>query len=189
MTTPSLNIEKIKLRKCKTCNLAVNHLNTTRLCTPCGVQMQELKRKKNGTQKTGKKSQKKPKPKYKREKTLKKKCWALWSKKIRSEASDWQGYVECYTCLDYKPMEEMHAGHFIHGKLDFDERNIKPCCIKCNMYLSGNLGNYAERLIRENGLEWLEQLRNDAGKHTGYKEEELKELYAQLTLDKGTPVR
>lgn len=56
------------------------------------------------------------------------------------------------------------------------------------MYLSGNLGAYAERLIRENGLEWIEQLRNDAGKHTGYKEQELKELYTQLTLDKGTPV-
>jgi len=82
----------------------------------------------------------------------------------------------------------MQAGHFIHGKLDFDERNIRVQCVKCNMYLSGNLGAYAERLIRENGLEWIEQLRNDAGKHTVYKEQELKELYTQLTLDKGTPV-
>lgn len=151
-----------------------------------GIQNGKKKKITTSLKRTGKttkkraSSVKKKKPKYKREATLKKKCWRLWSKKIREEASDWRGNIICYTCGDTRPLAQMQAGHFIHGKLDFDERNIKPQCVKCNMYLSGNLGNYAERLIRENGLDWIEQLKNDAHKHTGYKEIELQEIFNNL---------
>ncbi len=82
----------------------------------------------------------------------------------------------------------MHLGHYQHGKLDFDPRNTRVQCPACNTYNGGMLDEYTLNLIRENSLEWVEKLKSDAGKHTGYKEEELKELYAQLTLDKGVPL-
>lgn len=52
----------------------------------------------------------------------------------------------------------MNAGHFWHDKLDFDEMNINCQCIKCNHFLSGNLGEYATRLIDKHGLEKFNEL-------------------------------
>jgi len=90
----------------------------------------------------------------------------------------------CYTCGVQKEISEMQAGHRHHGKLSLDERNIHCQCVKCNMYLSGNLGAYERRLIEEYGLEWSKQLERDAwlkGDNYSFEEleariEELKEL-------------
>jgi hypothetical protein len=54
----------------------------------------------------------------------------------------------------------MNAGHYIHKDcLDFDPVNIHCQCVRCNKYLSGNLGVYAERLIMEYGEEAIAELR------------------------------
>ena len=68
----------------------------------------------------------------------------------------------------------MDAGHFIHNKLDFDPRNLKIQCGRCNRYLRGNLGVYAIKLIQEYGLEWVNQLQVDAQiKGNNYNREEI----------------
>lgn len=91
---------------------------------------------------------------------------------------------KCYTCNKTFPIKELQAGHFWHSKLDFDERNLKPQCVRCNHYFRGNLGIYASRLIRENGLFWFDQLKRDADKKgNNYKLSELKKLYEQLKSD------
>ncbi len=93
------------------------------------------------------------------------KLWSLKSQLVRIKAKG-----ICYTCgtrvwneergeNDYKAMQ---AGHFRHGVLDFDEMNIKSQCKKCNHYLSGNLAEYSRRLIRDHGLEVVEELHRRA---------------------------
>lgn len=107
------------------------------------------------------------------------KTWKVFSKIVRKSVANFQGYAECYTCRTMHLWQEMHASHFLHNKLDFDRRNVKACCHKCNTYLGGNLGNYKQRLIEEHGLEYVNQLEKDAAQKT-YTLPELKELHAQF---------
>ena len=105
---------------------------------------------------------------------LKKKAWTLISLWVRSNGSK-NEFNQCYTCLKWFDWKyDMNAGHYIHNKLDFDLNNLKPQCIQCNHYKSGNLGVYGERLIRENSPIWLEQLRAKAQiKGNNYSREEV----------------
>lgn len=108
---------------------------------------------------------------------LKKKVWKLISKHIRYKGANSFGMQQCYTCTKWFEPKDMDCGHYIHNKLDFDERNLKPQCVRCNKWLHGNLNNYAKRLILENGAEWLEQLERDAiAKGNKYTRIELNEL-------------
>ena len=108
------------------------------------------------------------------------KCWKLMSEWVRRSGSDWRGMVVCYTCGNFLPWKESHAGHHFHGKLDFDERNLRVQDAACNTYRGGMLNVYAKKLIQENGLAWYEQLERDAAQHPGYRLDELKTIYAQL---------
>jgi hypothetical protein len=106
-----------------------------------------------------------------------KKAWVVYSKFRRISEADFQGFVNCFTCLIRIKWQDAQLGHFIHGKLDFDPRNTKIQCVKCNYFKSGNLGEYAERLIKENGIEWLAQLKKDAQiKGNDYSRIELNEI-------------
>jgi len=119
-------------------------------------------------------------------KRLQARCWKLMSEWVRRRDASFSGMVICFTCDKPLHWKEANAGHFQHGKLDFDERNIHCQCVKCNMFLSGKLDSYTMRLIGLHGVEWVEQLRNDAAKHLGYTVEELrtieKDLKARLIL-------
>lgn len=119
----------------------------------------------------------KKKKKLKTLRQLKKKAWKLISKYIRSHSADFAGWMTCYTCNRLTPWKQLQAGHFIHNKLDFDERNLRPQCIRCNHFLRGNLGIYAENLIATHGLDWVKKLRKDAQtKGNNYSRQELEEV-------------
>ena len=95
-------------------------------------------------------------------KYLHKVAWILMSKYVRLKGADKDEFNTCYTCgvkLHYK---ELQAGHFHHGRLDFDERNLKPQCSRCNKYLSGNLAVYAINLMNQYGIDWLNKLSRDS---------------------------
>lgn len=106
-------------------------------------------------------------------KSLHKKLWDLQSKEIRSKAADFSGYAECYTCRRKYQWKEMDVGHRFHNKLDFDKRNLKPQCVRCNKWLHGASGEYTARLIEDFGMEWYKQLERDAHQHKGYSLKEL----------------
>lgn len=93
---------------------------------------------------------------------LHKKAWKLWSQYVRSKGADFNGFVACYTCGRRHHWKEMDAGHFIHGRLDFDERQIRAQCTYCNRYLHGNLGEYALKLVAEIGQEGVKKLKADS---------------------------
>lgn len=118
------------------------------------------------------------------EKSLRKKlhsiAWKLQSQWIRTKDANPDGFVECYTCGAFKHYKETNAGHYKHDRLDFDDRNLKVQCVRCNHSNSGELDVYAENLIRDNGLEWFNQLVRDAWAHQGYSAEDLKKIIVDL---------
>lgn len=60
----------------------------------------------------------------------------------------------CFTCGG----QGNQAGHFKHNRLDFDEDNLHCQCKYCNLFLHGNLGVYAMKLIKLHSVKWLEKL-------------------------------
>jgi hypothetical protein len=87
----------------------------------------------------------------KQRKTTHRKAWAVFSNWIRQRDRN-----VCFTCG--KKEGTMHAGHFWHGYLDFDEMNINCQCPYCNTFLHGNLGVYARKLIEKYGVEKFDQM-------------------------------
>lgn len=82
---------------------------------------------------------------------LHKKAWGVFSKWIRKRDNN-----ICFTC----GKEANQAGHYIHGDaVDFVEENIHAQCVRCNMYLSGNLGIYGEKLVRSIGQDRIDEIR------------------------------
>jgi len=73
---------------------------------------------------------------------LKDRLWKLKSEYVRRTA---RGI--CFTCDAKNDWKLCQAGHFRHGVLDFDDDNIKCQCVRCNKWLSGNLAEYATRLL------------------------------------------
>ena len=66
----------------------------------------------------------------------------------------------CISC-DKQLKGTYHAGHFIPTTkqfLRFDEDNVHGQCVKCNMHLHGNVGNYVRNLPKRIGWERLERL-------------------------------
>lgn len=114
-------------------------------------------------------------------KTLHKKCWKLMSEWVRRKDADWKGETECFSCSVRSPWSELHAGHFYHRRLDFDPRNIRPQCSLCNVFYNGRRAEYALRLVREHGMDWVDQLKRDADQHPGYRLEDLRTIHADLS--------
>lgn len=103
------------------------------------------------------------------------------------------GNLTCISC-DAPLNSEMvgggfDAGHYLSRgskpNLRFDLRNCHGQCKKCNRYLSGNIGNYRERLISRIGLAEVESLEADnTPRH--YTIDDLKALkahYSQMCKD------
>lgn len=114
-------------------------------------------------------------------KRLQAKCWKLMSEWIRRKNASFSGMNVCFTCGKTHHWKEMHCGHFQHGKLDLDERNLKPQCVKCNTYQGGKLDIYTLHLISQNDEEWVRRLMIDAARHPGYTPEEMKTIKEDLT--------
>ena len=83
--------------------------------------------------------------------SLKKRAWTAFSKWIRNRDGN-----TCFTCGKYASGRSLHAGHFVsrrHNNTLFDENNVRSQCAYCNLYLAGNVPEYALRLEKiEKGL-------------------------------------
>lgn len=84
-------------------------------------------------------------------KIIRDKAWNTFSLWIRTRDK-----FTCYTCGDKTGV--MQAGHFFHNVLDFDEENIHCQCSRCNHFKSGNLAEYAVRLLRDLGTKKFKAL-------------------------------
>ena len=113
------------------------------------------------------------KPYHKRLSLLHKKTWKLYSEYVRRTENG-----ICYTCGVSRHWKDMDAGHYIHlDALDFDPINIHCQCTRCNRFLHGNLGVYAERLMIEYGFDVVDRLRRRANIIKRFNLGELEMLY------------
>ena len=121
---------------------------------------------------------KKKKIKHPSLKSLHRQAWKLFSEYVRRSERG-----VCFCCGVKKRWQETHAAHYIHrNSLDYDPINIHACCPRCNRFLHGNLGVYAERLIAEYGEEAIQNLRCRGNEVKKFTIIELKELIKKYTI-------
>jgi len=94
---------------------------------------------------------------------LVKKLDTVFSKYIRLSNADKNGYCTCVTCNKTFFWKEIQAGHFMsrkHYSTRWDERNVKPQCVGCNIYNQGQgylyslyLGNKLSKKLLEESRE------------------------------------
>ena len=96
---------------------------------------------------------------------LRDKAWATFSLWVRARDG------RCVTC---GVKENLQAGHFFHGLLDFDEININAQCSQCNKWKHGNLAVYSNYLIEKYGVDEFRALdgRHYLAMKGEYKEEQ-----------------
>lgn len=116
--------------------------------------------------------------------SLKNKCWRVFSEYIRRKDADEGGTNYCFTCGEPKFWKELHAGHFVGGRTNavlFNEEIVKPQCVMCNIFLSGNYGPYTLKMLDLHGREKVEEfmaLKKKVVKYTRPDIEELIALYS-----------
>jgi hypothetical protein len=78
---------------------------------------------------------------------------------------------KCISCGKWKPVKNMHAGHFHaagHNEaVRWDERNVNGQCDHCNTFLHANLLGYREGMARKYGervIDLLEIKRHNKSK-------------------------
>ena len=84
-------------------------------------------------------------------------CQQTFNKYIRQRDID----LPCISCQ--KGRVE-NAGHYLsqghHSALRFNENNTNGQCVRCNLWLSGNLIHYRTNLVAKIGLSCVEVLEN-----------------------------
>ena len=84
--------------------------------------------------------------------SLKRKLWKLFSAYVLERDKR-----VCFTCGNVADQ----AGHFYSTRIAstwIDPRNVHAQCARCNLYLHGNPGMYAERIRLDYGQDELERL-------------------------------
>jgi len=129
--------------------------------------------------------------------SAKKKAWSEFSKFIRlrdclkTTGSPHEGI--CITCGAKIPYKGSQAGHFISSRCNsvlFEEDLVNLQCYGCNIGLNGNYIPYSIKMIKEHGLEWVEEkqlLKKRIMKRTINDYQTLEAIYKQkfINLSKG----
>ena len=83
---------------------------------------------------------------------------------------------KCFTCGS---RDNLQNGHFIsrsYNILRFSEINCNAQCVVCNVFKSGNMPEYAERLMKKYGPEIISQLNKEKRQTKQWKVKELEEI-------------
>ena len=124
---------------------------------------QKLASKAHKTTKT-RKVPSKPKKTVRKEKTqaqLKKELDRVFSIYIRQKFSK-NGICECYTCGQKLPIKKIQNGHFISRQYlvtRWDENNCRPQCWGCNGFGNGKPLDFEERLKKDLGNDFVEEMK------------------------------
>jgi len=80
---------------------------------------------------------------------LVKKLDTVFSQYIRLSNADNNGNCTCITCDKTFFWKEIQSGHFMsrkHYSIRWDERNVKPQCVACNVYRYGEQYKFSKKL-------------------------------------------
>jgi len=112
---------------------------------------------------------------------LVKKLDTVFSQYIRLSNADISGYCICVTCNKKFFWKEIQAGHFMsrkHYSTRWDERNVKPQCVACNVYRAGEQYKYSLYLGNNLSKKLLEESR-ELRKFTNIELEEMIADYSE----------
>jgi len=101
----------------------------------------------------------------------------------RLEHTDEYGIGYCYTCNKRITYKSAECGHYVRRKemaTRWNVNNGKIQCNHCNCALHGNLIEYRERLINENGIDFLLDLENQGRANYKMSLEEKKGILLEL---------
>lgn len=90
---------------------------------------------------------------------LKAKAQQIFNRWIRNRDAQ-KGCISCGGSVDHAG-HYRSAGHF--GNLRFNEMNVNGQCLRCNNFLSGNLINYRQGLVKRYGEEKVLMLESIRG--------------------------
>lgn len=101
---------------------------------------------------------------------LKKKLWELCKQLIREKYKNENGTWNCFTCgrLIDEPYKAQ-TGHFLASSvcgayLRYDLRNLRIQDYFCNINVGGNSAVFYQKLVEENGQEYVDKLFKDKQK-------------------------
>ena len=107
---------------------------------------------------------------------LVKKLDVVFSQYVRLKNSDKRGYCSCVTCgKAHWKTGGIQAGHFIsrkHYSTRWDERNVHPQCVACNVYRAGEQYIYSLYL----GSNLADELYKKSQVITKFTSDELQEM-------------
>jgi len=112
---------------------------------------------------------------------LVKKLDTVFSKYIRISSADKNGYCTCVTCGVVKHWKEIQAGHFMsrkHYSTRWDENNVHPQCVACNVYRAGEQYKYSV-FLGQYQAEELYLKSQELVKYTNVELEEMIEDYTE----------
>lgn len=98
----------------------------------------------------------KTKNKYtiKQRKALRTKAWGFFARYIRDRDGN-----TCVTCGNSAKMGyRMNAGHYLHKRENFNEDNVHCQDFWCNKIKKGNMRYYTLFMVKEYGVEFVENL-------------------------------
>lgn len=113
-----------------------------------------------------------------------KKLDVVFSQYVRLSNADDRGYCTCVTCgkKGHWKTGGIQAGHFIsrkHYSTRWDELNVKPQCVACNVYRAGEQYKYS-LYLGENLSKDLYEKSQKIVKFTSNEIEDLIEYYSKL---------
>lgn len=115
---------------------------------------------------------------------LVKKLDILFSQFVRLSNADKNGYCTCVTCGKKGHWKDgsIQAGHFMsrkHYNTRWDVRNVKPQCVGCNMFKSGEQYKYSIYL----GSELAKELYLQSNKIVKFSNDELQEMIDRYSTE------
>lgn len=126
---------------------------------------------------------------------LKVKAQKIFNAYIRRRDSR-DGFFTCISCGKNKPVEQMHAGHYIPQKksslLRYNESNVNGECNYCNLFDEFHLINYRKNLIDKIGedmVKYLEENQNAIKKWSRAEIEEIILTYKNKDDEKPVLIR
>lgn len=121
---------------------------------------------------------------------LKRKVWKEFSIFIRTRGADSEGFNRCVTCGVRLHWKELHAGHFLRGRLNanlLNETSCWPQCSFCNIEKHGNLEAYERFMLEAYGQMWIDHLKRQREVTHKWEADELQALldsYKKLNAGK-----
>lgn len=115
---------------------------------------------------------------------LVKKLDILFSQFVRVSNADKNGYCTCVTCGKKGHWKDgsIQAGHFMsrkHYNTRWDIRNVKPQCVRCNMFKSGEQYKYSIYL----GSELSNELYLQSNKIVKFSNDDLQEMIDRYSTE------